>query len=203
MKNLKVCLCFVLAISLFTSSCTKDEELSKTELLTIEEGWFPESTTSNFQEIEDNLVDLFLLSLPEAERTAENEAAIREEVGFDISEGEGVEDCEKDDAIIFNRNKTLTGVHGAIKCDENEANQITTGTWSFNADETQLILTGFGGEVLEYNLKTLNSNLLELTLNDPITIFLELYDLTTIENIEGYDEFINSSFIITLTFKSN
>ncbi|MFK7906415.1 MAG: lipocalin family protein [Chitinophagales bacterium] len=203
MKNLKVCLCFVLAISLFTSSCTKEEELSKTELLTIEEGWLFDSSSNNAQEVIDELVSLFVLSLPEAERTPENEATIREELGISVSENGVIEDCDEDNSMIFNRDNTLTEIYGAIRCDADEPNQAAAGTWSFSTDETELILTNTDGEASEYSLQTLNANKLELVINDPITTFLELFDLTTIENVEGYDDFINSSFTVALTFKSN
>ncbi len=201
MKTFKVCLSFVLALSLFASSCTKEEELSKTELLTIEDGWMFDSTSNNFQEIEDDLVNLFVLSLPEADRTPENEAAIREEVGFDISEA--IEDCDKDNVIIFNANKTLTELYGAVKCDPDEPNEETGGTWSFNADETQLTLAETNNNAETYTIQTLNENKLDLMVSEPITDFLALFNLTAIENVEGYDDFINSNFNVTLTFKSN
>lgn len=202
MKNLKVCLCFVLAISLFTSSCTKDEELSKTELLTIEDGWLFDSISTNFQEIEDDMVNLFLLSLPEAERTPENEANIRAEVGFASSNTNLVEDCNQDNILIFNTDMTMTALAGNIKC-EGDPDEETGGTWSFNADETQLTLTDTDGETSVYSIQALNESKLEMKLSESITTFLTLYDLSSIENIEGYDDFINSNFNVTYTFKSN
>jgi len=201
MKTFKVCLSFVLALSLFASSCTKEENLSKTGLLTLEVFWVFDSTSNNFQEIEDDLVNLFMLSIPEANRTPETESAIREEVGFKISEAVVVEDCDKDNVLIFNANKTLTELYGAVKCNPDEPNEETGLAWSFNADETQLTLRDTDSDASMYSIKTLNESKLELELSESIAALID--DQSSAENTEGYDDFVNSSISITFTFKPN
>lgn len=66
------------------------------------------------------------------------------------------DECDKDDLYKFKADKTFTQEEGATKCDPSDPQVYATGTWTFNADETQLILTytGFGSST---------SNILEVT----------------------------------------
>jgi len=71
-----------------------------------------------------------------------------------------MEDCEKDDTNKFNTDKTLVTEEGATKCDSSDP-QKTTITWSFNTDETILILTG-DGDAITLSILELTDNVLKL-----------------------------------------
>lgn len=66
------------------------------------------------------------------------------------------DECDKDDLYKFKIDKTFTLEEGATKCDPADPQIYGTGTWAFNADETQLILTYAG-------IGTSTSNILEVT----------------------------------------
>ncbi|MGB1242952.1 MAG: hypothetical protein ACPG49_10550 [Chitinophagales bacterium] len=208
MKNFKAYLFLFLTMSFFTTSCEKIEDLSasNTELLTTDEGWTFSSISTNIEEL--GFVGLILLTLPEEERTTENEAAITELLNTKLL----IEDCEEDDVMIFNSNKTVTYLHGSVRCDEDEPDEETTESWSFNLDESQLTF-----EDLTFRVLKLNSNKLELEYSTTskenlilATSFLlsdspELSQLNygKIEEVEGYQEFLDAYFIFTTTFKAN
>ncbi|MCB0527568.1 MAG: lipocalin family protein [Saprospiraceae bacterium] len=64
-----------------------------------------------------------------------------------------IDDCDKDDCITFNEDKTLDFDEGAVKCDPSDP-QTATGTWSLSADGTTLTLNdpnsgSFTGTVTE------------------------------------------------------
>ncbi|MFM6982988.1 MAG: DUF5004 domain-containing protein [Chitinophagaceae bacterium] len=48
-----------------------------------------------------------------------------------------MDDCNKDDLVKYNTDKTLIYDEGATKCDP-ASPQTSSGTWSFNSDETIL-----------------------------------------------------------------
>lgn len=50
------------------------------------------------------------------------------------------EECDNDDIYKFNADKTYVAEEGATKCNPADPQVWDTGTWSFNADETQLIV---------------------------------------------------------------
>ncbi|MCF8459064.1 MAG: lipocalin family protein [Bacteroidales bacterium] len=52
-----------------------------------------------------------------------------------------LEDCSKDDLMTFNENGTYTNDEGATKCDDADPQIVEQGSWAFNTDETQLIMT--------------------------------------------------------------
>ncbi len=208
MKNLKVSLLFILAMGFFTTSCEKIEDLSasNTELLTTDEGWTFSSISTNIEEL--GFVGLILLTLPEADRTTENEAAITELLNTKLL----IEECEEDDIVIFNSNKTVTYLNGSVRCDEDEPAEETNENWSFNSDESQLTFEGLTFRVLK-----LNSNKLELeystTSKENLILATSLLlsdspelsqlNYGNIEEVEGYQEFLDAYFIFTTTFKAN
>lgn len=52
-----------------------------------------------------------------------------------------MEDCEKDDLIRFNENKTVTTKSGALKCDPSDPDSEDGGTWELSADSKKLTVT--------------------------------------------------------------
>ena len=52
--------------------------------------------------------------------------------------------CTKDDIGKFNANGTYTLEEGQTKCNVNDPQVFETGTWTFNSDETVLVLTSSG-----------------------------------------------------------
>ncbi|MBF9235968.1 lipocalin family protein [Hymenobacter sp. BT683] len=75
-----------------------------------------------------------------------------------------LDDCDKDDFIKFNTNKSATYDQGALKCDQTEP-QTATGTWEFTTNETKLKITDPAGDVEEGTITTLNAT--SLVLSDP------------------------------------
>lgn len=64
------------------------------------------------------------------------------------------DDCQKDDLTKYNTDKTVIYDEGATKCDPS-ASQTTSGTWSFNSDETILTENGDSGNIAELNESSL------------------------------------------------
>jgi len=206
MKNFQIYLLFVLAFGFLTTSCEKEESLSKTELLTIEEGWILNNVSSNLEEL--GLVDLILLTLPEADRTPQNEVAIRDAINLDQFI---IEECEADNVLRFNANKTITHFYGSMKCDDDEPSQQTKDVWVFNADETELTFDDGTFQVL-----TLNSSTLELkttiSSTEDFLLFIALslwtddlshLEFSDIHNVEGYEAFSQSEISYIITLKAN
>lgn len=68
--------------------------------------------------------------------------------------------CSKDDIQKFESNGIYTFDEGATKCSTNDP-QTTTGTWSFNSDETVVSVTTTGAngtETLSYTIVSIESN---------------------------------------------
>jgi hypothetical protein len=105
----------------FLSGCKKKEEakpVSKAELLagTTSKSWKLTAATASVSGLTINLFDTNgLYSLPA---------------------------CKQDDIFIFSANKTYTTNEGATSCSPASTD---SGTWAFNADETQLTLTSTSG----------------------------------------------------------
>ena len=116
----KVLFLSLLSLTLFFSACNKDDELiTKTDLLT-SSSWKVTAETidpgfptfDNQGNITGSTNDLFAM----------------------------MDDCSKDNTFSFNTDKKLIMDEGATKC-ESTAPQKTAGTWSFNSEETTLIIT--------------------------------------------------------------
>jgi hypothetical protein len=52
------------------------------------------------------------------------------------------EPCEKDDETIFKADGTGSQNEGATKCDPDDPQEYDTFTWSFNSEETEIMLDG-------------------------------------------------------------
>jgi hypothetical protein len=64
--------------------------------------------------------------------------------------------CTKDDLTKFDKNGSVTSDEGGSKCDPDD-DQIATGTWSFNTDETIVSVT-YKGETVNYKILDLTSS---------------------------------------------
>ncbi len=69
-------------------------------------------------------------------------------------------DCAKDDFMTFHSDGTVVNDEGASKCDAGDP-QTSTGTWSFNDAETQIIMQEDQGNVA-YDLINLTDTNLEI-----------------------------------------
>lgn len=87
------------------------------------------------------------------------------------------DDCIKDDLIKFNTDKTMIFDEGATKCDP-ASDQTSSGTWTFNSDET--ILTDDEDE--DFILVDLNESFLKLKM---------------VSNIDGVD------YTYSITYQKN
>ena len=200
MRNLKTCLLLILTMGIFATSCKKDEA-SNTELLTTEGGWTFSSSSDNSAEVEADLVALILLTLPEVDRTPENEALIAAGTNLDVDFE--MDDCDKDDVLIFNTDGSVIERSGTVKCSSSEPDEANGGTWAFNSDETQLIITDPSFGAFTYHIGSLSSSTLDLEIREPLSVVLDDIEVSGIENVEGYDEFVNSDLIYTITFRAN
>jgi hypothetical protein len=89
--------------------------------------------------------------------------------------------CTQDDIFNLSSNGTYTAEEGATKCDINDPQVFGTGTWTFNSDETVLVITYTGEtDVDNYQIKELTSSKMVLvevvTSDDYVTYtFTETY----------------------------
>ena len=67
-----------------------------------------------------------------------------------------MEDCDKDNTMKFNTDKTVVLDEGAVKCDADDP-QTENGTWAFSSDETKIVA---GDNELE--ISTLTETMLEV-----------------------------------------
>jgi len=110
----------LLSITFLFSACKKDDEaITKTDLLT-SGSW-----------------KMTALTIDPAFPTFDNEGNI---TGSTNDLFAMMEDCSKDNIYSFNTDKTLSLDEGASKCDNSDP-QKSTGSWSFNSDETTLTIT--------------------------------------------------------------
>lgn len=125
MKKFVIFLTIAIIISLF--SCKKDEDLSKTELLS-RAPWI--LTASTF-----------------------NPGILFEGYGLITDYFAILSDCRKDDLWDFSENGNYTLEDGETKCDPLDPSIFDYGTWAFNSDETVVILTSnvYNGST-EYNI---------------------------------------------------
>jgi hypothetical protein len=116
MKTFKFTLA-LLCISCIMSSCKKDDDPTKTDLLTSKDWKTTALTIDPAVDMNgDGTADTDMLSL--------------------------YEDCQKDDLVRFGTDKTVTNDEGETKCDPDDPQTSSGGTWSFNSDETELTIVG-------------------------------------------------------------
>lgn len=156
-KYLKSFAYSLMAISLITVSCKKDDkknEPTKTELLT-GNNW----VTTRI-EIEP-AIDF------DGDGTQENNLTPY----FDP--------CDLDDFLNLKTDKTYIIEEGASKCDPNDPQVVETGTWTLSSNNTRLVLSS-GGSSSDYLLKTLTANKMvtaeELVLNGVTYTITTTYD---------------------------
>ena len=66
--------------------------------------------------------------------------------------------CDKDDLVTFKVNQTFQIAAGATKCNPGDPDITDSGTWQFNANETQLVIDSQTGTI-----ENLDENNLVLT----------------------------------------
>lgn len=65
--------------------------------------------------------------------------------------------CSKDDITRFNANGTITDDEGATKCDVNDPQTTTDGTWVLSADNSSITITYPGDVPMTMVVGTLNA----------------------------------------------
>ena len=68
--------------------------------------------------------------------------------------------CTKDDLVLFNSNGTITDDEGPTKCDPNDPQTTTEGSWSLNSDNTILTITYPGEPAMSLTISTINDTTL-------------------------------------------
>ena len=142
MKNYLLLLAVAATVS-FTS-CSKDDDdatpaKSKTEYLTAS-GWKVTSVTV------DPAIDF------DGDGTKETDL-------LPFSQA-----CNLDDLTVFKTDQTYTEEEGATKCDPNDPQVYTTGTWAFSNNENTITLTETGSTTPNsFTITQLNDNTLQYT----------------------------------------
>ncbi|HMQ63863.1 MAG TPA: DUF5004 domain-containing protein [Flavilitoribacter sp.] len=129
--SMKILAVLVTALTLLTTSCKKDDDIApdKTKILT-SGSWQLTAMTV------DPAIDWF--GTPVTNVYSQLPA------------------CVKDDLAIFKANGTVNYDEGASKCNPNDP-QTTTGTWTFNTDQTVLSITQ-DGETESWNVSDLGGS---------------------------------------------
>jgi hypothetical protein len=71
--------------------------------------------------------------------------------------------CEKDDIVNFKSGGTYTIEEGATKCYDGDPQVYETGTWTFNSDETIIVMTPNGDTPVSCTIVSLSSNTLKIS----------------------------------------
>lgn len=186
-------------------SCLKDNDSTKTELLTTEDGWTLTNTSLNNDEIADALIALTFQLVPVEMQTPEYEAELREDFTLEQEE----EECEKDDITFFKIDGDITQDQGVIKCFPDSPQSEPNGTWSCSSDEKQLILRDLFGETTALEVLDINESTLILQQSTPLAEegidlnFESIAHLEGWEELDGYDEFLAMELVLTFTFTAN
>ena len=135
---------FIAAMTIMTLSCSKDEEATKKEMLT-GKNWILTAETIN--------------------------------PGIDFGGGiiitdlfSQYEECYKDNIANFTSSGNYTFEEGPTKCDSNDPQVFDSGSWTFNSDETILVITSTTEGVMNLTIQ-------ELTASKLIVTFEQTYDL--------------------------
>ncbi|MFK7906893.1 MAG: hypothetical protein AB8B69_17300 [Chitinophagales bacterium] len=201
MKQTKTLLLLSLIFILFTTSCKKDEP-SRTDFLTSENGWKYTSLTSNSEEITEAFIALVFSALDPVNQTPENEAEIRNNLEFEL-DIEDLDDCDKDDVITFGGDGKVSRTSGADKCNPSEPDQGNAGTWFLNADETVLTLVDNIGFANDFEVFSINESKAELVNRSTLLEFFGEEEFEEFKDIAGYEDFVASDILITLTMVAN
>ena len=72
-----------------------------------------------------------------------------------------LEACTKDDLIKFNSDGSITDDEGATKCDVNDPQTTTEGSWVLSADNKMLTISYPGDDDISLTITTINDNTLQ------------------------------------------
>ncbi len=181
-------------------SCKKDEVLTNTQLLTIEEGWTLESADGNVEVIADALIALYFQILPPEFQTPEMEEELRE--SFDLESFVEIDECDKDNVTIFKINGEIFEDQGSLLCEGSTPTVVNT--WAFGAGETKLIITdNQDGEIQTFDITTLNESRLSIQFSMSLLEEMDEDDLAELEGLVGYDEFIEKDLVVNFHFRAN
>jgi hypothetical protein len=75
--------------------------------------------------------------------------------------------CEKDNQVVFSTTLAVELNEGATKCNPADPQILTTGTWNFLTNETQLQLILFGSTII-YSLDQLDDNTMVISRSENI-----------------------------------
>ncbi|MCF8367689.1 MAG: lipocalin family protein [Bacteroidales bacterium] len=97
-----------------------------------------------------------------------------------------MEACEKDDLIKFNSNGTITDDEGATKCDANDPQATTEGTWVLSADNSQLTIDYPDEDPITMTIITLNATTFKgsYTIMEDFGEGIQTYTLTTTMSLQ-------------------
>ncbi len=79
--------------------------------------------------------------------------------------------CSRDDNMVYRTNKTYEWNEGGSKCNDKNPQVYDTGSWEFNAGETEIILN----KELRYTIVKLTANTLQISIKN---VFGETEELT-------------------------
>lgn len=88
------------------------------------------------------------------------------------------DDCTNDDISNFAASGNYTFEEGPTKCDVNDPQVSDTGTWTFNSDETILVITSSSGYVVNFKIQELTASKLIVTNEETFDDGIK-YKLTT------------------------
>jgi hypothetical protein len=87
-----------------------------------------------------------------------------------------MDECDKDNQIVFKSNKSFVKDAGSNKCDANELQTEDSGTWVFSNNETEVVVTD-KTEITTFKIITLTSSELVMEFTQ--------YDSTFQTNVTG------------------
>lgn len=149
MKNFKMILAFLAIATVSLSGCKKDDDDSKTDMLTDKNWKMTALTVDPPLNVGGTMISNVYPQIPA---------------------------CQQDDLTIFNDNGTVTFDEGSTKCDPADP-QSTQGTWTWNTDETILSITD-GGITESYTVVSLNNDVMVATFTDNSSGIVETYTVT-------------------------
>lgn len=140
MKTFKTLILVAIAASFFViSSCDKDDDPVNKKALITANSWKISAMTI------DPPIDF---------------------LGIQISDMYAMMDaCTKDDLMTFNEDGTYQVTEGATKCDESDPDISESGTWGFNADETQITQTNTESTTT-FNVLSITSSKLKFSMSE-------------------------------------
>jgi hypothetical protein len=133
----KTSLLLIAALTIIALSCSKDESVSKKELLTGKNWILTAETVNPGIDFGGGIIITDLFSQ------------------YDV--------CYKDNISNFTTTGTYTFEEGPTKCDSNDPQVFDAGTWTFNSDETILVVTSTTNGVTNLTISELSASKLVVT----------------------------------------